>query len=132
MGGLKSQSVGKQWEQEIIDAYYKRGYQPFKIATEIKGTCFDIIAIKNATCMCIEAKHITGDKLYFKGSGLWKKQDELNHFVKHCNTNVYIFIKSDKTGKWFIPWLQAYPLFKEKGYISKDDSIPFDFFEGGF
>lgn len=132
MGGLKSQSVGKQWEQEIIDAYYKRGYQPFKIATEIKGTCFDIIAIKNATCMCIEAKHITGDKLYFKGSGLWKKQDELNHFVKHCNTNVYIFVKSDKTGKWFIPWLQAYPLFKEKGYINKDDSIPFDFFEGGF
>ena len=132
MGGLKSQSVGKQWEQEIIDAYYKRGYQPFKIATEIKGTCFDIIAIKNATCMCIEAKHITGDKLYFKGSGLWKKQDELNHFVKHCNTNVYIFVKSDKTGKWFIPWLQAYPLFQEKGYINKDDSIPFDFFEGGF
>ena len=36
MGGLKSQSVGKKWEQEIIDAYYKIGYQPFKIATEIK------------------------------------------------------------------------------------------------
>ena len=70
MGGLKSQRVGKSWEQEIINQYYKRGYQPFKLSTEIKGTCFDIIAIKNATVLCIEAKHITGDKLYFKSSGL--------------------------------------------------------------
>ena len=78
MGGLKRQSVGIKWEQEIIDAYYKKGWQPFKIPTEIKGTCFDIILIKNSIVMCIEAKHITGEKLYFKSSGLDKKQDELN------------------------------------------------------
>lgn len=124
MSGLKSQSVGKKWEQELLDAYYKRGYQGFKIATEISGTCFDIILIKNATVMCIEAKHIQGDKLYFKGSGLSKKQDEINHFIKHCNTNVYVFVKSDKTGIWYSSWLQLYPIFKEKGYITKEDCIP--------
>ena len=124
MSGLKSQSVGKKWEQELLDAYYKRGYQGFKIATEISGTCFDIILIKNATVMCIEAKHIQGDKLYFKGSGLSKKEDEINHFIKHCNTNVYVFVKSDKTGIWYSSWLQLYPIFKEKGYITKEDCIP--------
>ena len=102
----------------------KLGTNLLKIATEIKGTCFDIIAIRNATCICIEAKHIQGDKLYFKGSGLWKKQDELNHFVKHCNTNVYIFVKSDKTGTWYIPWLKAYPIFEKVGYVKKEDCIP--------
>lgn len=126
MGGLKSQSVGKLWEQEIIKAYYKRGYQPFKLATEINGTCFDIIAIKNATCLCIEAKHITGDKLYFKSCGLEKKQDEINHFINHCNTNIYVYVKSDKTGKWFNSWLNIYPILKERGYITKDDCIPFE------
>lgn len=129
MGGLKSQKVGKKWEQEILDVYYKRGYQGFKIATEISGTCFDIILIKNAGVMCIEAKHIQGDKLYFKGSGLSKKQDEINHFIKHCNTNVYIFVKSDKTGKWFTSWIQAYPIFEEKGYIDVDDCIKMDWGE---
>ena len=124
MSGLKSQSVGKKWEQELLDAYYKRGYQGFKIATEISGTCFDIILIKNATVMCIEAKHIQGEKLYFKGSGLSKKEDEINHFIKHCNTNVYVFVKSDKTGIWYSSWLQLYPIFKEKGYITKEDCIP--------
>ena len=126
MSGLKSQSVGKKWEQEIMDAYYEKGYQPFKIATEINGTCFDIIVIKNAMCLCIEAKHIIGDKLYFKSSGLWKKQDELNHFINHCNTNVYIYVKSDKTGKWFIPWGDALKKFKDKGYIEKEDCIQFN------
>lgn len=129
MGGLKSQRVGKSWEQEIIHEYYKRGYQPFKLSTEIKGTCFDIIAIKNATVLCIEAKHITGDKLYFKSSGLEKKQDEINHFIKHCNTNVYVFVKSDKTGKWFDSWVRMYPKLKKKGYVSKEDCVPFSFIE---
>ena len=82
MSGLKSQSVGKSWEQEIINAYYKKGYQPFKLSTEIKGTCFDIIAIKNSAALCIEAKHITGDKLYFKSSGLEKKQDDCIKILK--------------------------------------------------
>lgn len=121
--GLKSQRVGKSWEQEIIDTYYKKGYQPFKIPTEIKGTCFDIILIKNATVTCIEAKHITGDKLYFKSSGLYKKQDELTHFIQHCNTNIYVFVKSDVTGTWFNSWLNVYPILKEKGYITAEDCM---------
>lgn len=121
--GLTQQKVGKKFEQEIIEAYYKKGWQPFKIATEISGTCFDIILIKNSNCMCIEAKHIQGKKLYFKGSGLSKKQDEINHFIKHCNTNIFIFVKSDMDGYFFTSWLVAYPIFKEKGYITKDDCI---------
>lgn len=123
MGGLKSQSVGKKWEKEIIDTYYKKGYQPIKLATEINGTCFDIVLIKNATVMCIEAKHITGDKLYYKSCGLEKKRDEINHFISHCNTNVYIFVKSDKTGTWFTSWLDAKKHFENKGYIVKEDCI---------
>lgn len=121
--GLKSQQVGKSWEKEIMDTYYKKGIQPIKLATEINGTCFDIILVKNATVMCIEAKHIKGDKLYFKSSGLEKKQDEINHFIKHSNTNIYIFVKSDKTGTWFNSWLNLYPIFKEKGYVTKKDCI---------
>ena len=124
MGGLKSQRVGKTWEQEILDMYYVKGYQGFKLATEISGTCFDIILLKNSTALCIEAKHIQGDKLYFKSSGLSKKEDEINHFIKHCNTNVYIFVKSDKTGIWYNSWLNVYPLLKNKGYITKEDCIP--------
>ena len=119
--GLKSQQVGKNWEQEIMDVYYKKGMQPIKLATEINGTCFDIVLIRNATVMCIEAKHITGDKLYFKSSGLEKKQDEINHFIKHCNTNVFVFVKSDKTGTWFQSWLNIYPILKQKGYVTKED-----------
>lgn len=121
--GLKQQKVGKSWEQEIIEAYYKKGWQPFKIPTEMVGTCFDIILIKKAACQCIEAKHIQGDKLYFKGSGLFKKQDEINHFIRHCGTNIYIFVKSDKTGCFWTSWLKAYPIFKSRGYITKEDCI---------
>lgn len=123
MGGLKSQQVGKSWEQEIISMYYDKGWQPFKIPTEIMGTCFDIILIKNSAVMCVEAKHIQGAKLYFKSSGLYKKQDELNHFTRHSNTNVYLFIKSDKTGCFWTSWLEAYPILKEKGYIDINDCI---------
>lgn len=123
MSGKKSQAVGKDWEQEIIEAYYAKGMQPIKLATEINGTCFDIVLIRNATVMCIEAKHISGDKLYYKSSGLEKKSDEINHFIKHCNTNIYIFVKSDKTGTWFNSWLNVYPILKERGYITKEDCI---------
>lgn len=119
--GKTSQAVGKQWEQEIMDVYYKKGMQPIKLATEINGTCFDIVLIKNATVMCVEAKHITGEKLYFKSSGLEKKRDEINHFIRHSNTNIYIFVKSDKTGTWFNSWLNLYPIFKERGYVTKED-----------
>ena len=71
-----------------------------------------------------EAKHTKSDKLYFKSSGLEKKQDEINHFIKHCNTNIYVYVCSDKTGTWFESWLNIYPIFKEKGYITKEDCIP--------
>lgn len=121
--GLKQQQVGKSFEQEIINAYYKKGWQPFKIPTELGGTVFDIIMIKSASVLCIECKHIQGSKLYFKGSGLFKKQDEINNFIRHCNTNIYIYVKSDKDGYFFTSWLQAYPIFKEKGYITKEDCI---------
>ena len=83
--GLKQQVVGKTWEQEIIDAYYDKGWQPFKIPTEIK--------------------------------------DELNHFVSHCRTNVYIFVKSDKTGCFWTSWVEAKNHFLKKGYICKEDCI---------
>jgi len=126
MAGLKSQRVGKNWEKEIIDTYYSCGWQPFKIPTELVGTCFDIIMIKNSAVMCVEAKHITGEKLYYKGSGLSKKVDELNHFVRHCNTNVYLFVKSDKTGTWWTSWIAAKKCFDSKGYICKDDCISMD------
>lgn len=121
--GIKQQKVGKSWEQEIINTYYDKGWQPFKIPTEIMGTCFDIILIKSSAVMCIEAKHIQGEKLYFKSSGLYKKQDEINHFIEHCNTNIYLFIKSDKTGYFWTTWLNAYPILKEKGYIDINDCI---------
>lgn len=124
--GLKQQKVGKSWEQEIINIYYKKGWQPFKIPTEIVGTCFDIFMVKNGAAMCIEAKHIQGDKLYFKGSGLFKKQDEINHFIKHCGTNIYIFVKSDKAGCFWTSWLKAYPILKSRGYITKEDCIEMD------
>ena len=127
MSGKKSQKVGKDWEQEIINTYYKKGYQPIKLATEINGTCFDIVLIRNATVMCVEAKHITGDKLYYKSSGLEKKADEINHFIKHSRTNIYIFVKSDKTGTWFNSWLNVYPILRERGYITKEDCIEMSF-----
>lgn len=126
MGGLKSQKVGKSWEKEIMSMYHKKGWQGFKIATELDGTVFDIILIKNSACMCIEAKHIQGEKLYFKSCGLEKKKDEINHFVKHCNTNVYIFVKSDRTGIFWTSWLNAYECFKKKGYICREDCIPME------
>lgn len=127
--GLKAQQVGKSWEKEIIQSYYKKGYQPFKLATEINGTCFDIILVRGAGCICIEAKHIQGDKLYFKGSGLIKKQDELEHFVNHAKTNVLLYIKSDKVGCFWTTWITAYPIFKEKGYLDLvNDCIPLDLY----
>lgn len=125
--GLKAQSVGKSWEQEIMKTYYKKGYQPFKLATEINGTVFDIILTRSNQCLCIEAKHIQGDKLYFKGSGLMKKQDELNHFTTHTGSKVFLYIKSDKVGCFWTTWNIAYPLFKQKGYLDLlTDCIPLD------
>lgn len=123
MAGLESQKIGKQWENEIMKVYYNLGWQPFKIPTELVGTCFDIIMIKKGAVMCVEAKHITGAKLYYKSSGISKKIDELDHFINHCKTNVYIFVKSDRTGTWWTTWVKAKPLFERYGYIEKKDCI---------
>ena len=67
--------------------------------------------------MFIEAKHIVSDKLYYKGSGLFKKRDELDNFVKKTNNNIYIFVKSDIDGRFFTTWVNAKPIFEEKGYL---------------
>lgn len=116
--GIKQYKVGKEWEQEIIKYYRNKGYFAYKLATEVGGTVFDIICIKNAGCLCIEAKHVTGDKLYYIGSGISKKYDEIEHFVKTFNTNVYIYVKSDKLNNvYWTTWVRSGELLKEKGYL---------------
>ena len=67
--------------------------------------------------MFIECKHTTSDKLHYKGSGLYKKRDEIQNFVQKYNTNVYIMIKSDKVGVFWTSWINAKPIFEEKGYL---------------
>ena len=115
--GLKQQQVGKSFEKDILEYYGKKGYFSYKFPTEFSGTICDIILIKNSSCMLIEAKHTTGDKLYYKGCGIYKKRDEIDNFVKRYNTNIYIMIKSDKLGTYWTTWLKAKPIFEDKGYL---------------
>lgn len=115
--GLKQQQVGKSFEWEILSYYNKKGYFTYKFPTDFNGTVFDIIVVKGGSCLCIEAKHTTSDKLYYKGCGIYKKRDELDRFVKKTNNNVYIMIKSDKVGYFWTTWLKAKPIFEEKGYL---------------
>ena len=115
--GLKQQQVGKFFEKEILNYYARKGYWTFKFPTEFYGTICDIMVVKSSTCMFIECKHTTGDKLYYKGSGLYKKRDEIQNFVQKYNTNVYIMIKSDKVGVFWTSWINAKPIFEEKGYL---------------
>lgn len=121
--GLKQQKVGKSWEEEIMETYFKKGYYVEKRPTQNTGTVYDILVSRSGGVMFIEAKHIVGDKLYYKGSGLYKKRDELDNFVKKTNNNIYIFIKSDVDGRFFTTWVNAKPIFEEKGYIEKKDCI---------
>ena len=117
--GMKSYLVGKSFEEEVLDYYNKLGYFTYKMPTQIVGTVFDIIAIKNAACLTIECKHIQGDKLHYKSSGIAKKRDELNHFVDTCNTNVYIYIKSDKLdGVYWTTWKRSGKLLETRGYLN--------------
>ena len=119
---LKQQQVGKSFEKEILNYYAKKGYWTFKFPTEFYGTICDIMVVKSSTCMFIECKHTTSDKLYYKGSGLYKKRDEIQNFVQKYNTNVYIMIKSDKVGLFWTSWINAKPVFEEKGYLDlKED-----------
>lgn len=115
--GITQYKVGKSWEEELLNYYHNKNYWVYKIPTLNNGTVFDIIVVKGGSCLCIEAKHITGDKLYYKGCGIYKKRDELDRFVKKTNNNVYIMIKSDKVGYFWTTWLKAKPIFEEKGYL---------------
>jgi len=120
--GLKQYNVGKSWEQEVMEFYMKDGYSTFKMPTEIDGTVFDIIALKGNKAICIECKHTSTDKLYYKASGLEHKRDELDNFIANGNT-IIIFIKSDKTGTFILDWENAKKIFNEKGYLVKEDCI---------
>lgn len=125
--GLKQQKVGKDFELEILHYYNKKGYFAFKIPTEFNGTVFDIFVSKGGTCLHIECKHTTGDKLYYKGCGIFKKRDELDRFVERTNNNVYIMIKSDSIGYYWTTWVVAKPIFEKKGYLDlKEDCFKAD------
>lgn len=115
--GLQQYKIGKSWEQEIMENYSKQGYCTFKLSTDIAGTVFDIIAIRNNKVICIEAKHTKSTKLYFENSGLRHKRDELDNFRTKGNNEILIFIKSDVLGQYCITWDSARLLFKSKGYL---------------
>lgn len=118
---LKQYQVGKQWEDEIIRYYNNKNYFVYKVPTQNNGTVFDIIAIRKGAALMIECKHITGDKLYYAGSGILKKRDEIDRFVDLTGNNLYIYVKSDITGTWWTTWVKAKPIFEKKGYICKED-----------
>ena len=115
--GLKQQQVGKSFEKEILDYYSHKNWWAFKIPTEFNGTICDIILAKNGAVMFVEAKHIVGDKLYYKGCGIYKKRDEIDNFVKKYNCNVYIMIKSDKVGYYWTTWVRSKETFEKQGYL---------------
>lgn len=119
--GLKQYKVGKSWEEEILAYYSKRGYFTYKIPTINEGTVFDIIVVKNGGCMCIECKHIKGNKLYYKGSGLLKKTDEIEHFIETTGNNIYIYVKSDTDGCFWTTWARSSELLKKQGHLSTKD-----------
>ena len=120
--GLKQYEVGKTWEEEVMEYYKQYGFNTIKLPTDIDGTVFDIIALKFNKAICIECKHIKGDKLYYESSGLKHKRDELDNFIVN-GTNVLIFVKSDKSGKFLIDWFEARNIFMERGYITKEDGV---------
>lgn len=115
--GLKQYSVGKEWEETLLDYYNKRGYFSYKFPTEFNGTICDILIAKNGTCMFIEAKHTKNEKLYYKSSGIYKKRDELDNFVKSTNNNIYIMIKSDKLGVYWTTWIRSRETFEKQGHL---------------
>ena len=73
--GLQQYKVGKSWEEEVLRYYSKQGYATLKLPTDLEGTVFDIIAIRNNKAVCIECKHTKTEKLYYKSSGLERKRD---------------------------------------------------------
>lgn len=121
---LKQYQLGKSWEEEVMEYYSKRNYFVYKIPTMNSGTVFDIIVVKNGAAIMIECKHIQSDKLYYEGSGLLKKTDEIEHFINTTGNNVYIYVKSDKTGTFWTTWQRSNNILKERGYITKEDCFP--------
>ena len=124
--GIKQYKVGKSWEEKILDYYNKKGYFTYKIPTINEGTVFDILAIKNGACLCIECKHIKGDKLYYKGSGLLKKTDEIEHFINTTGNNIYLYVMSDTDGYYWTTWVRSSELLKKQGYLSTQDMFKAD------
>lgn len=119
--GKVQYDVGKKWEQQVLNYYHKKGYWSYKFPTEFNGTVCDIIIAKNGSCMFIECKHTKTDRLYYKNSGIYKKRDELDNFIKTTHNNIYIMIKSDKVGIYWTTWLKAKPIFEEKKYLNIEE-----------
>lgn len=120
---LKSYENGKQWEEKITQHYAERGYFVYKIPTMNGGTVFDIIAIKKGAALCIECKHITGSKLYYAGSGLKKKTNEIEHFMHVSGNNLYLYVASDSDGVFWTTWARSGELLKKQGYLMTSDMI---------
>ena len=121
---IKQYKIGKSWEEAIMEYYNKKGYYVYKFPTEFNGTICDILISKNSSAMFIEAKHTTKDKLSYKASGLYKKRDELDNFVRKYGNDVWIMIKSDIVGNYWLTWSNAKPILEEKGYLDlKNDCI---------
>lgn len=121
---IKQYKIGKSWEEEIMEYYNKRKYYTYKFPTEFNGTICDILVSKNSSAMFIEAKHTTKDKLSYKASGLYKKRDEIDNFVRKYGNDVWIMIKSDIVGNYWLTWSNAKPILEEKGYLDlRNDCI---------
>lgn len=123
---LKQYALGKAWEEKILKYYSDRGYFAYKIPTMNSGTVFDIIVVRKGAALMIECKNIEDDKLYYAGSGILKKRDELNHFVDTTGNNVYIYVNSKTSGTWWTTWIRARDIFEKKGYIEKSDCFECD------
>lgn len=123
---LKQYALGKAWEEKVLKYYSDRGYFAYKMPTMNSGTVFDIIVVRKGAALMIECKNIEDDKLYYAGSGILKKRDELNHFVDTTGNNVYIYVNSKTSGTWWTTWIKARDIFEKKGYIEKSDCFECD------
>lgn len=115
--GFKQYKIGKSFEKQILDYYASKGYWSYKFPTEFGGTICDIVVARGGSCLFIECKHTTSNKLYYKGCGIYKKRDELDNFVKKYNCNIYIMINSDELGYYWTTWVRSKDTFEEKGYL---------------
>ena len=129
--GIKQYKIGKSWEQEVMEYYNKKGYYTYKFPTEFNGTICDLLISRNSSSMFIECKHTTKDKLSYKGSGLYKKRDELDNFIRKYGNEVWVMIKSDTVGNYWLTWTNAKPILEEKGYLDlEQDCIKADLMTG--